>query len=183
MEVKSSKLIDSISLPGGLRSLSVEELAQTSEELRDELIDAISEVGGHFASSLGAADITVALHHCFDTPNDKIVWDVGHQAYIHKMLTGRREKLPSIRRLGGISGFLKRSESEFDTFGAGHAGTSISAAVGMKVEMRIKFDSYDPPNNSNKIYDDTSDRASVLDRKTCISLNVSADYAAINFTI
>ena len=131
-----SKLIDSIQLPQGLRTLSVAELKQVTQELRDELIETIAGAGGHFASSLGAAEISVALHHLFDTPNDKLIWDVGHQAYIHKMLTGRRDRLASIRKKGGISGFLKRSESEFDAFGAGHAGTSVSAAVGMSVALQ-----------------------------------------------
>jgi 1-deoxy-D-xylulose-5-phosphate synthase len=130
------KLIDSISLPRGLRDLEIEDLKIAAQELRDELIDNVSSSGGHFASSLGAAEITVALHHLFDTPNDRLVWDVGHQAYIHKMLTGRREAMGSIRKKDGISGFLKREESEYDTFGAGHAGTSISAAVGMRVALQ-----------------------------------------------
>lgn len=129
----TKKIIDSINLPEGLRELSVDELTQVSDELRNELIESVSESGGHFASSLGATELTVALHSCFNTPNDKLVWDVGHQGYIHKMLTGRRSKMHSIRKKGGLSGFLKIDESEYDTFGAGHAGTSISAAVGMAV--------------------------------------------------
>lgn len=127
------KLLDSIQSPLDLRTHSTESLKVLCKELREELIKSVSESGGHFASSLGATEITVALHKVFDTPNDRIVWDTGHQGYIHKMLTGRREQLPTIRKKDGISGFLKREESEFDTFGAGHAGTSISAAVGMKV--------------------------------------------------
>ncbi len=129
------KLIDTITLPEGLRNLSTAELVQVVDELRDELIQVVSEVGGHFASSLGAAEITVALHHVFNTPADRLVWDVGHQAYIHKMLTGRRNRISSIRLKDGVSGFLKREESEFDCFGAGHAGTSISAAVGMSLAL------------------------------------------------
>lgn len=137
------KLIDQIDLPAGLRKLNLEELKTVAAELRDELIDTVSSSGGHFASSLGATEITVALHHLFNTPNDRLVWDVGHQAYIHKMLTGRRAQMGSIRKEGGISGFLKRSESDFDSFGAGHAGTSISAAVGMRVGLdRQKKDAY-----------------------------------------
>ena len=126
------KKIDSLKLPEDLRSLSLQELEHVAEELRNELIDTVSESGGHFASSLGATEITVALHHAFDTPHDRILWDVGHQAYIHKMVTGRRHQMGSIRTNKGLSGFLKRSESPFDAFGAGHAGTSISAAVGMR---------------------------------------------------
>ena len=131
-----SKLIDSIPLPDGLRKLSNEDLIKVSNELRDELIDSVSESGGHFASSLGATEITVALHHLFDAPKDRIIWDVGHQGYIHKMLTGRRDRLSTIRKKGGPSGFLKRKESEYDCFGAGHAGTSISAAVGMSTALQ-----------------------------------------------
>ncbi len=131
----TKRLIDSVSLPEGLRNLSCQDLKRVCEELREDLIECVSESGGHFASSLGATEITVALHHLFDTPHDRLVWDVGHQGYIHKMLTGRRSRLHSIRKRGGLSGFLKRSESEFDCFGAGHAGTSISAAVGMAVAL------------------------------------------------
>lgn len=135
-----NKIIDSIELPSGLRGCSPTDLESICKELRDELIDAVATSGGHFASSLGATEITVALHHLFNTPHDRVIWDVGHQGYIHKMLTGRREKISTIRQAGGISGFLKRSESEFDSFGAGHAGTSISAAVG----MRVALDRIDP---------------------------------------
>ncbi len=138
--VMAKKLIDSLKLPEDLRALPVEELKLVVEELRNELIDTVSESGGHFASSLGATEITVALHHLFNTPHDRLVWDVGHQAYIHKMVTGRRERMGSIRTMNGLSGFLKRSESPFDAFGAGHAGTSISAAVG----MRHALDKVDP---------------------------------------
>jgi 1-deoxy-D-xylulose-5-phosphate synthase len=134
------KLIDSLKLPEDLRSLTPQELEQVASELRDELIDTVSASGGHFASSLGATEITVALHKVFDTPHDRLVWDVGHQAYVHKMLTGRRSQMSGIRTKEGISGFLKRSESPFDAFGAGHAGTSVSAAVG----MRVALDKIDP---------------------------------------
>lgn len=130
-----SRLLDTLELPHQLRSLSIGELEQLAAELRDELIDTVSSSGGHFASSLGATEITVALHHVFNTPHDRLIWDVGHQAYIHKMLTGRREQMAGIRTKNGVSGFLKRSESPFDAFGAGHAGTSISAAVGMRIGL------------------------------------------------
>lgn len=133
-----TKLIDQIELPAGLRGLSTADLEIVASELRDELIDSVAGSGGHFASSLGATEITVALHHLFNTPNDRLVWDVGHQAYIHKMLTGRRDKMSSIRKKDGISGFLRREESIYDSFGAGHAGTSISAAVGMRVAMQLQ---------------------------------------------
>jgi 1-deoxy-D-xylulose-5-phosphate synthase len=129
------RFIDTLKLPEDLHGLTPEELQQVAQELRNELIDTVSRSGGHFASSLGATEITVALHTVFDTPHDRLVWDVGHQAYIHKMLTGRRKMMSDIRTSRGISGFLKRSESAFDAFGAGHAGTSISAAVGMRVAL------------------------------------------------
>lgn len=134
-----AKKFQSIS-PEKLKSLSREELKSLCQNLREELIDSVSSSGGHFASSLGATEITVALHTVFNTPRDKLIWDVGHQGYIHKMITGRREKLGTIRKKGGISGFLKRDESQYDAFGAGHAGTSISAAVGMKVAIDNKKD-------------------------------------------
>lgn len=135
-EKKAPRLIDALPLPQGLHSLTTPELTQVASELREELIDCISLTGGHFASSLGATEIAVALHHAFNTPHDRLVWDVGHQAYVHKMLTGRRALLASLRKLGGISGFLKRAESPYDCFGAGHAGTSISAAVGMSLAFQ-----------------------------------------------
>lgn len=138
--MEDEKLIDTLKLPEDLRTLTLQELEQVASELRDELIDTVSSSGGHFASSLGATEITVALHRVFDTPHDRLAWDVGHQAYIHKMLTGRRSKMAGIRTKDGISGFLKRSESPFDAFGAGHAGTSVSAAVG----MRVALDTIDP---------------------------------------
>lgn len=136
----ATKRIDSLSLPEDLKHLSVSELETVAQELRNELIDTVSESGGHFASSLGATEITVALHHLFNTPHDRLIWDVGHQAYVHKMVTGRRDRMGSIRTNKGLSGFLKRSESAYDAFGAGHAGTSISAAVG----MRHALDRIDP---------------------------------------
>ena len=126
-----TRLLDGIEYPSDLRHLSVEELNQLAGEIRDEVISVVSEVGGHFASTLGAVELTLALHYVFNTPEDRIVWDTGHQAYAHKLLCGRRDRLGSIRQLGGLSGFLSREESEYDVFGAGHAGTSISAALGM----------------------------------------------------
>ena len=124
-------LLDQILSPSDLRKLSPEGLDELCKELRQELISTVSQIGGHFASSLGAVELSVALHASFDTPHDRIVWDTGHQAYIHKILTGRRKDLPGIRKFGGISGFPRRPESEYDTFGVAHAGTSISAALGM----------------------------------------------------
>jgi 1-deoxy-D-xylulose-5-phosphate synthase len=115
----------------------VEELPQLAQEIREEVISVVSEVGGHLASTLGAVELTLALHYVFDTPEDRIVWDTGHQAYAHKLICGRRNRLATIRQLGGISGFLSRDESEYDVFGAGHAGTSISAALGMVVAKNL----------------------------------------------
>lgn len=126
-------LLDEISYPRDLRRLSRDDLPTLVDELRARHIDVVSEKGGHFGASLGVAELTVALHYAFDTPNDQIVWDTGHQAYIHKILTGRNERLPTIRTLGGLAPFCRRDESEYDTFGAGHAATSISAAWGMAV--------------------------------------------------
>ncbi len=124
-------LLDAVQSPADLRKLKRTELKQLCDELRVDLISAVSRVGGHFASSLGAVELTVAIHAVFETPHDRLVWDVGHQAYIHKILTGRRKDLARIRQLGGISGFPRRCESDYDTFGVAHAGTSISAAIGM----------------------------------------------------
>lgn len=131
MNNKQTPLLNKITNPEDLRKLSKDSLKQLCSELRIDLINTVSQIGGHFASSLGVVELTVAAHYAFNTPEDKIVWDVGHQAYIHKILTGRRKDLPNIRQLGGISGFPKRSESDYDTFGVAHAGTSISAALGM----------------------------------------------------
>ena len=126
-------LLDRIEYPADLRRLSREDLGRVVDEVRERHIDVVSQKGGHFGASLGVAELTVALHYVFDTPRDLLVWDTGHQAYIHKILTGRNERLPTIRTRGGLSPFLRRDESEYDTFGAGHAATSISAAWGMAV--------------------------------------------------
>ena len=124
-------LLDRIESPADVRRLEKTELKGLADEVRGRLVDVISRLGGHFAPGLGVVELTVALHYVFDTPADRLVWDVGHQGYPHKILTGRNERFPTIRQKGGLSGFLKRDESEFDTFGAGHAATSISAAFGM----------------------------------------------------
>lgn len=126
-------LLEGISAPHDLRELSREELKQLVEEVRARHIDVVSDIGGHFGASLGVAELTVALHYAFQTPRDRLVWDTGHQGYIHKILTGRNNRFPTIRQHGGLSPFLSRRESEYDTFGAGHAATSISAALGMAV--------------------------------------------------
>jgi 1-deoxy-D-xylulose-5-phosphate synthase len=126
-----ARLLDEIQCPKDIRCLSLSDLSQLAGEIREEVISVVSEVGGHFASTLGAVELTLALHYVFNTPEDRIVWDTGHQAYAHKLICGRRDRLGTIRQLGGLSGFLSRDESEYDVFGAGHAGTSISAALGM----------------------------------------------------
>ncbi|HSH45601.1 MAG TPA: 1-deoxy-D-xylulose-5-phosphate synthase N-terminal domain-containing protein, partial [Longimicrobiales bacterium] len=124
-------LLSRIETAADIRQLDRDDLEPLSEEVRGRLVDVISLLGGHFAPGLGVVELTIALHYVFDTPTDRLVWDVGHQGYPHKILTGRNERFPTIRQRGGISGFLKREESEYDTFGAGHAATSISAAFGM----------------------------------------------------
>jgi len=131
-------LLERIQSPADLRSLDREELGQLCREIRQYTVDAVQQTGGHISSSLGATELTVALHRIFDSPRDKLVWDTGHQGYVHKLLTGRRERFSTLRQFGGVSGFLVRTESEHDQFGAGHAGTSISAAQGMAVARDLK---------------------------------------------
>jgi 1-deoxy-D-xylulose-5-phosphate synthase len=126
-------LLHSIHTPADLKKVGKDQLPQVAEELRHELIDAVSVTGGHFGAGLGVIELTTALHYVFDTPADRIIWDVSHQAYPHKILTGRRDQIRTIRKAGGLSGFTKRSESEYDPFGAAHSSTSISAALGMAV--------------------------------------------------
>jgi 1-deoxy-D-xylulose-5-phosphate synthase len=134
--------LSKINSPTDLRKLSVSELKNISEEIREFIIDTISKTGGHLGAGLGTVELAVALHYIFNTPDDKLVWDVGHQAYPHKVLTGRRDLFHTIRQFQGISGFLKRSESDYDTFGAGHASTSISAALGIAVARDLANDRY-----------------------------------------
>jgi len=131
MSESSFPLLDRIHDPADLRRLDVSELRGVCTEVRDFLIDCVSRTGGHFGAGLGAVELTVALHYAFQTPQDRLVWDTGHQAYPHKILTGRKDRMTTIRQLGGLSGFLKRDESPYDAFGAGHANTAISAALGM----------------------------------------------------
>ncbi|MEN8252532.1 MAG: 1-deoxy-D-xylulose-5-phosphate synthase N-terminal domain-containing protein, partial [Patescibacteria group bacterium] len=125
-------ILQDINDSADVRALDVEQLSALSDEVRDFLIESVAQTGGHFGSNLGVVELTVALHHAFDTPRDKIIWDVGHQAYPHKILTGRKNELCTIRQKGGLSPFPKRKESEYDAFGVGHSATSISAAVGME---------------------------------------------------
>ncbi len=130
-------LLDTISSPADLRELEDAQLQQLTDELRWELIDAVSTTGGHLGAGLGVVELTVALHYIFDTPHDRLIWDVGHQCYPHKILTGRRKQIRTIRKEGGLSGFTKRAESEYDPFGAGHSSTSISAGLGMAVASQM----------------------------------------------
>ena len=131
-------VLSKIDIPAQIRELDLKELKQLCKDVREYMVDTISEIGGHFGGGLGTVELTVAIHKVFSTPHDLVVWDTGHQAYPHKILTGRKEALKRIRKYGGISGFLKRSESEYDTFGAGHASTSISAALGMAIARDIR---------------------------------------------
>ena len=135
-------ILDQIDRPEDVRGLSREELHELVVEARERHVDVISKVGGHFGASLGVAELTVALHYTFETPRDKLIWDTGHQGYIHKILTGRNERLSTIRKKDGLAPFLRRDESEYDHFGAGHAATSISAALGMAIARDLNGDDF-----------------------------------------
>jgi len=138
MEIKAGTLLAEINSPADLKKLEREQLHQVCDELRQYIIDVVSVHGGHFAASLGVIELSVALHYVFNTPYDQLVWDVGHQAYGHKILTGRRDLFPTNRKYHGLSGFPKRTESEYDSFGVGHSSTSISAALGMAMASHYK---------------------------------------------
>ena len=138
------RLIKQINFPSDLRKFKKDDLKQISDELRDELIDVVSETGGHLGAGLGVVELTVALHYVFDTPKDKLVWDVSHQCYPHKIITGRRDRIKTLRKGGGLSGFTKRTESEYDPFGAAHSSTSISSTLGMAVAKKLS-------NNNNNV--------------------------------
>src|SRR4029077_20568388 len=133
LTISTPSILDSIKSPTDLRRINARNLQQVADELRAETINAVAVTGGHLGASLGVIELTVALHYIFDTPNDKLIWDVGHQAYPHKILTGRRDRIRTLRTGGGLSGFTKRTESDSDPFGAAHTSTSISAALGMAV--------------------------------------------------
>jgi len=137
----ATPLLDRVSIPADLRNFSPEQLKQLAAELRAETIDAVSVTGGHLGASLGVVELTVAIHAVFETPRDRLIWDVGHQAYPHKILTGRRDRIRTLRQEGGLSGFTRRSESEYDPFGAAHSSTSISSGLGMAVARDLKGDS------------------------------------------
>ena len=131
-------LLDQVDLPADIRDMSPQELRQLADEVRHEMISAVAETGGHLGAGLGVVELTVAIHHVFNTPHDRLIWDVGHQCYPHKILTGRRARIRTLRQKGGLSGFTKRSESEYDAFGAAHSSTSISAGLGMAVARDLK---------------------------------------------
>ena len=136
----SEKLLDKINYPADLRQLKKNQLEQVARELRSEVIDVVSETGGHLGAGLGVVELTVALHYVFNTPQDKLVWDVGHQCYPHKIITGRKDRIRTLRKAGGLSGFTKRAESEYDPFGAAHSSTSISSTLGMATAKRLSND-------------------------------------------
>src|SRR5437879_5416172 len=135
-------MLDSIDSPAQLRGLTVPQMQQLAEEIRREIIEKVSVKGGHLAPNLGVVELTMALHHAFNTPQDLLVWDIGHQAYVHKLLTGRRERFHTIRQFGGLSGYLRREESPYDVFGASHASTSISAALGLAAARDLKGENF-----------------------------------------
>lgn len=141
-DLQNTKFLKNVEYPYDLKKLNLMDLRVLSDEIREYLIDVISKIGGHLGASLGVVELTLALHYVYNTPDDKILWDVGHQGYIHKILTGRRDSLKTIRQKGGISGFLKRDESEYDVFGAGHATTSISAALGIAAARDFQKKNY-----------------------------------------
>ncbi len=136
----TEKLLDKINYPADLRKLKKKQLGQVSKELRTEMIDVVSETGGHLGAGLGVVELTVALHYVFNTPQDKLVWDVGHQCYPHKIITGRKDRIRTLRKGGGLSGFTKRMESEYDPFGAAHSSTSISSTLGMATAKKLSND-------------------------------------------
>ena len=134
----TSALLPTLDSPADLRRLARSQLRQVAAEVRQKVVDTVSQTGGHFGSNLGSVELTVALHYVFNTPYDRLVWDVGHQTYPHKILTGRRDRMHTLRQQGGVSGFPRREESEYDTFGVGHSSTSISAALGMARAAQLK---------------------------------------------
>src|SRR5438874_11662414 len=137
MTVQGTPLLDSVELPADIRRLRADQLRQLADELRQETISAVSVTGGHLGAGLGVVELTVALHYVFDTPRDRLIWDVGHQAYPHKIVTGRRSRIRTLRQGGGLSGFTRRAESEYDPFGAAHSSTSISAALGFAIASKL----------------------------------------------
>ena len=138
MTDKKYRLLERINTPSDLKKLSLEELTQLAAEIREKIIETVSKTGGHLAPNLGVVELTLALHYVFDAPRDKIIWDVGHQSYTHKLITGRRDRFHTLRTYSGISGFPKREESPYDTFNTGHSSTSISAGLGISTAKTLK---------------------------------------------
>jgi 1-deoxy-D-xylulose-5-phosphate synthase len=136
-DLPDTPLLDTVNTPHDLRKLEPGQLRQLADELRSEMVSAVSVTGGHLGAGLGVVELTVAVHYVFETPRDRLIWDVGHQAYPHKILTGRRDRIRTLRQGGGLSGFTKRTESEYDPFGAAHSSTSISAALGFATANKI----------------------------------------------
>ena len=136
----SSNLFDKINFPSDLRNLSKEELGKVCNELRIKTIETVSKTGGHLGAGLGVVELTVALHYVFNTPRDKLIWDVGHQAYPHKIITGRKNQIETLRKKNGLYGFVRRSESEYDPFGTAHSSTAVSAGLGIKIAKDINKD-------------------------------------------
>jgi len=136
--IKKYKYLNKVNFPSDIKNFEISELKILAKEVREEMIDAVSVTGGHLGAGLGVVELTIALHYVFDTPNDKIIWDVGHQTYPHKILTGRKDKIKTLRQGKGLSGFTKRSESEYDPFGAAHSSTSISAALGIATANKLE---------------------------------------------
>ena len=178
---KKYKFLDDINFPSDVRKLSETDLKLLADEVRTEMINVVSVTGGHLGAGLGVVELTVALHYVFNTPNDKLIWDVGHQTYPHKILTGRKDKIRTLRKGGGLSGFTKRSESEYDPFGAAHSSTSISSALGMAVANKLSNKSneviavigdgamsagmaYEAMNNACLLYTSPSPRDATLSR-------------------
>src|SRR5689334_22660313 len=135
-------VLDRVASPADVRGMNREELRHLADDVRARLIDVCSRTGGHIGAGLGVVELTIALHYAFDTPRDQLVWDVGHQGYPHKLLTGRNARMETLRQEGGVSGFLKRSESDYDAFGAGHAATAISAALGIASARDIRGEDF-----------------------------------------
>ena len=165
--------LDRVTIPADMRNFSIDQLRHLADELRSETVDAVSTTGGHLGASLGVVELTVAMHAVFNTPEDRIIWDVGHQAYPHKILTGRRDRIRSLRQPGGLSGFTRRSESVYDPFGAAHSSTSISAGLGMAVAHHL---------NAQK---ETSEETSYADRHVIAvigdgSISAGMAYEAMN---
>ncbi|MBC7906724.1 MAG: 1-deoxy-D-xylulose-5-phosphate synthase, partial [Rhodospirillaceae bacterium] len=173
----ASRLLDRVNQPKDISGFSADEIKQLADEVRQEMIEAVSVTGGHLGAGLGVVELTVALHHVFNAPKDKLIWDVGHQCYPHKILTGRKDRIRTLRQGGGLSGFTKRSESQYDPFGAGHSSTSISAGLGMAVARDLKGENFnviavigDGAMSAGMVYE-AMNNAGSMDSKLVVILN------------